>query len=131
MFLIQKEVFYVQAVCGAKDNPPLNDILQLSDITGKFMEKKSLHGLGRDVLNIFLVDAGIFFQEMIAQERNVFPSFFKRRNFEAYDVQAVIEIFPKTLFLNILFQVMVSSSNEAKVRLFCYHAPDRFMFALL
>src|SRR5438309_2117128 len=67
-------------------------------------------------------------EEMIRQNRNVFDALPERRQRDADDVQAVVEVLTKVLRLDCLTRIAVGRRNEADVHhgilLLASHAPN-------
>ena len=74
---------------------------------------------------------GIFLEEVIDQQRDVFAALAQRRNADRDDVQAIVEIFAKQVFGNGFVEIAVGGGNDAHVDGDFAGAADRTHGALL
>ena len=71
------------------------------------------------------------FQEMVEQQRNIFPAIAQRRKLKVNHVQAVIQILAKAAFAHQREQIHVGRGDDAHVHLDGVRAAQAHEFALL
>src|SRR5580693_781511 len=81
------------------------------------MEFKSLYHFLRDLSDRLAVTFGELSNEVLYQEPNIISSFPQRRQRDWKDVEPIVEIGTKFLFLHHLPQILISSSDETYVNL--------------
>ena len=72
---IRHQILYIQDLALAKNDSPLHEIFQFSNITRPRPGYKQPHGLIRYLTNILLVELVEFLQEMIAQQGDILLPF--------------------------------------------------------
>ena len=79
----------------ANDKTVLDDIFQLSDISGKIILHQDVHDIGADADNLFALAGIVFFDEMIYQIWDVLPALLQCGQLEFHDGQSDVEIVTK------------------------------------
>jgi len=72
-----------------------------------------------------------YFNEKFDQFRDVFPALAQRRHKKRYDMDAVIEVFPKISLFHQLFQVLVGGHDDAGIGFQGLCVPHPFKAAVL
>ena len=103
-------------------------ILQLPHIARPAVDAQHLHHLVRDGIHSA---GGMFFQEIVRQEGNVFRAFAQRRKRNGKAVQAVVKIAAEGTAADLLLQIAVAGGNNPHIHFNGLFAADPFEAAFL
>src|SRR6266576_1279631 len=81
-----------QLFAGREKHRAFNEILEFADVAGPGVALEGLHGVGGNVLHLFIEAAAESLHEVTYEQGNVFVALAQRRNLDGENVQAVIEV---------------------------------------
>ena len=115
----------------AQNDRPFHGVFQLADIAGPVIALQGLHGLRREVEDLFSDLRAVFFQKTGGKQRDVAQAFGERRNLNGDDVDAIIQVLPEATLVHFLLEVDVGRQNDAHVRRHGVVRTDRLVLLLL
>ena len=102
------------------DHGPLDDILQLPDVTGPGVSFEDFKGIVVNLVDGLAGAAGVHLEKVHGQLGNVLAPLPERRHGDRDDIEAVIEVFAELGFRDQTFEILVCRGDEAHIDL------DRF-----
>src|SRR5262245_56835602 len=101
----------------AEDDHTLDHVLELPDVAGKSRVNEALHHVGRQRESLASENRRVATDEVVDQQGNLLGPLPQRRNRDSNHVQAVVEVLPKSVCQNALFELLVGGGNDAHVHL--------------
>ena len=93
----------------------LNDIIQLTDISGPGRIDESLHSLRREPLGGFITAAGQGRDKIFSQHRDILFSLMQRGQHQADDIETIEKVFAELFDFNGLFKITVGGRNNPHI----------------
>ena len=90
-------------------------MLQFPDVAGPVIVRELAHCLRMERQTGLFILGGVFFQEIIDKQGDIFPPVPKRRNLDLYRINAVEQVFTEKRLSHHLRQVAVRGGNQAYV----------------
>ena len=95
------------------------------------MCQQRVEGALGEAIDLFVVLVCVAPQEVLGQYRYVTWSSSKRRDFQPYDVESIVEVLAEPPLLGQLLQVAVGSSDDSDIHPYRLVAPHSLEFPLL
>jgi len=115
----------------AEHESPFDHILQFAHIAGPVVghqERKRLRGDARNLLVLQIVEAA---DELPGQQGNILYAAAQRRQFNADDIDAVIEVFTESALAGLLCQIAVGGGQDAHIGALRAGGAERLIDAFL
>src|ERR1700675_5137865 len=85
----------MQLLAGRENHRALQEVFEFTDVAGPRIVRKRVHGVGGNVLNLFIEAAAELLHEIADEERNVLRAFAQRGDLNGKNIEAVIEVAAK------------------------------------
>src|ERR1022692_1857784 len=105
----------VQFVGSFKGNGALDGVLQLAHVPRPLVAAQGIERRRIDAQDAAARRAGILFQKVVHQQRNIFPALAQRWHADGNDVQPVVKIFAKHVFGNGFVEIAVGGGDYAHI----------------
>ena len=116
---------------GCLENGSGNNIIQLAYIAGPVVPQQQVQCFMADIYpRQAKIDSG-FFDKKISQHRYILESFPQRGHGHGIDIQAVIEVRPKSAGGNFLLEVPVGRGNQADINMLNFLGANPLNLSLL
>src|SRR5580700_10843903 len=109
----------------------LMHILQLPNVPWPVIPREGFHSGCRNVVDCPAHSLGMLLNEIAREQRYVFAALPKRRHAQRKDVEPVVQVGTKFVFVHHSLQVPVRGSHEADVRPDCAGAAHSLEFLVL
>src|SRR5579883_533233 len=116
---------------AAQHESPLHDVLQLAHVAGKRIRHQAGQHLLGNAGHFFVLQQVEVIDEVSDQQRQVLHALPQRRNFQADDVDAVVQIIAELVRLHQFVQVLIGGGDEPYIRSYRLGAAQRLVDALL
>ncbi len=127
----QNAWFDLEDAVRLEDDSPLEDVLQLADVTRPAILQELLHGALADALDALADPTHEVIDEKVREERDVLGTIAERREMNGEDVQSVVKILAESFFLNRFQEVAVGGGDDADIDPHRKVAADAFEFMRL
>src|SRR5438552_3487761 len=128
---LERKILLGDLFLVADRHDTLDEVLQFADVAGPVISLQDCERRFRHSRDAFVEPLGVATHETLGQDRNVLGPFAQGWQPDGNDVDAVVEIIAKPLFLDRPLQVHVGCDDEPKPRLDGLHATDALDFTLL
>src|ERR1700758_4672248 len=97
------------------DHQPLDQVAQLSDVSGPTIPSEHGQSCVTDLLGLAAISCGKLREEMTRENGDILDAFAQGRNREGYYVQAVKNVFAEKASTNLLFQLFICCRDHAHI----------------
>ena len=115
----------------AADHAALYQVLQFTDIAGEVVGQQGVDQAAAEAGNVPLVPLAVALQEVVHQQRDVFPAFTQAGNLDGVYIEAVEQILAETPGAHFVAQLNVGGGYQPYVHANGFVAPDPFDLAFL
>src|SRR4029077_11670679 len=100
---LRRQMEWLAARTGASDHQTLDQVAELSDVSGPTIPSEHGQSCVTDLLGLAAISCGKLREEMACQNGDILDAFAQGRNREGYYVQPVKQVFAEKAPTNLLF----------------------------
>src|SRR5690606_3823027 len=132
LLAVEHDVLQVHGLAFiAADHAALDEVLQFADVTREVVGEQCVDQAGGEAADLALVQLAVTLQEVIHQQRDVFPAFAQARNLDGVNVEPVEQVLTKTAGLDLVAQLYVGGSDQPHINADGFVAADPLDLAFL
>jgi len=106
-------------------------VLEFADVAWPMVAHEEINGGGGNALDGLAVGSGVFFYEMIGEEKDVRLAFAERGHKDGEDIKAVVQVGPEFAVFDHAFKVAAGGGDDADVGVDGRLSADAFEFLFL
>src|ERR1700754_1885842 len=103
--------------CSTKEDRAFDYIFNLADVAGPIVVLETIDCSVSESLDLAAALPSIFLDEVASQQRNIFAALPQRGHGMRHDVQAIVEVFAKLSFFDLIDERAVRCGDDPNVHL--------------